>query len=57
MKLWEIVKGMMDGKYHNGSRFTNGFRDMVIINNELLWCYTKSPVTILLNDVSEWEVA
>jgi len=56
MKLWEIVKGMSEGKYSNDTIFNNSdMGDIIIYKRELLWRDDRLPVIVMLNDASEWE--
>ena len=56
MKIYEIVKGMMEGEYVRGDKFVNSdMGEIFICGDELLWWSNFTSYTIMLGDDSEWE--
>lgn len=56
IKMWQIVKGMREGKYKNGDMFQNADMGDMIIHDDVL-CYNDcmESVDIVLGDDSDWE--
>ena len=58
IKLWEIVKGMSEGKFKVGMVFISDDNNEIFISDddELLDVYYGTTVTILMNDKSKWRI-
>lgn len=58
MYIWEIVKGMSEGKYTCGDIFENGDTGRMVINSdgELIWNDTLEIVSIVVGDNYRYEL-
>ena len=56
MKLWEIVKGMSEGKYVEGDSFSNSdMGEIEVFEGRLIWSDNLMAFIIIVGDDSEWE--
>ena len=55
MKLWEIAKGMSEGRYEEGDRFENGSIGVIVIyDGSLIYEDDMGYISIVLSDMEEW---